>query len=102
MPREQFTLDDFRRQMLRYARPSIWTRLTMWLSCPQECRKLLFDDDSRSRARRTIGVIDSMTFGERRCPSLIDKGRCRRIADGAGVTVWEVRQLVHMLNQMFS
>jgi signal recognition particle subunit SRP54 len=50
--------------------------------------------------RRQIGIIDSMTPGERRRPSLIDGSRKRRIASGAGVQVQEVNRLLKQFLQM--
>lgn len=55
--------------------------------------------DERS-LRRQIGIIDSMTPGERRRPALIDGSRKRRIATGAGVQVQEVNRLLKQFVQM--
>jgi signal recognition particle subunit SRP54 len=55
--------------------------------------------DDRS-LRRQIGIIDSMTPGERRRPALIDGSRKRRIATGAGVQVQEVNRLLKQFVQM--
>ena len=50
--------------------------------------------------RRQIGIIDSMTPGERRRPALIAASRKRRIAAGAGVPVQEVNRLLKQFLQM--
>ena len=55
--------------------------------------------DDRS-LRRQIGIIDSMTPGERRRPAVIDGSRKRRIAAGAGVQVQEVNRLLKQFLQM--
>jgi signal recognition particle subunit SRP54 len=44
--------------------------------------------------RHQIALIDSMTPGERRNPSLIDGSRKRRIAGGAGLSVQAVNRLL--------
>ncbi len=44
--------------------------------------------------RRQIGIIDSMTPGERRRPAIIAASRKRRIAAGSGVPVQEVNRLL--------
>ncbi len=55
--------------------------------------------DERSIGRQ-IGIIDSMTPGERRRPGIIDGSRKRRIAAGAGVQVQEVNRLLKQHLQM--
>ena len=50
--------------------------------------------------RRQVGIIDSMTPGERRRPGIIDGSRKRRIATGAGVPVPEVNRLLKQFLQM--
>jgi signal recognition particle subunit SRP54 len=50
--------------------------------------------------RRQIGIIDSMTPGERRRPAIIAASRKRRIAAGAGVPVQEVNRLLRQHQQM--
>ncbi len=50
--------------------------------------------------RRQIGIIDSMTPGERRRPAIIAASRKRRIAAGAGVPVQEVNRLLKQFLQM--
>ena len=55
--------------------------------------------DDRSIGRQ-IGIIDSMTVGERKRPGIIDGSRKRRIAAGAGVQVQEVNRLLKQHLQM--
>ena len=50
--------------------------------------------------RRQMGIIDSMTPGERRRPAIIAASRKRRIAAGAGVNVQEVNRLLKQFMQM--
>ncbi len=47
-----------------------------------------------------MGIIDSMTPGERRRPAIIAASRKRRIAAGAGVHVQEVNRLLKQFMQM--
>ena len=49
---------------------------------------------------RTIGIVNSMTLGERRKPELIKASRKRRIAKGAGVSVQEVNKMLRQFDQM--
>jgi signal recognition particle subunit SRP54 len=50
--------------------------------------------------RRQIGIIDSMTPGERRRPDMIDGSRKRRIAAGAGLPIQEVSRLLKQHKQL--
>jgi signal recognition particle subunit SRP54 len=50
--------------------------------------------------RRQIGIINSMTPGERRFPKTINGSRRQRIAAGAGVGVPEVNRLLRQHEQM--
>ncbi len=50
--------------------------------------------------RRQLGIIDSMTPGERRRPAIIAASRKRRIAAGSGVQVQEVNRLLKQFMQM--
>ena len=53
------------------------------------------DVDADEQVRGLVGIIDSMTPDERRNPSkVIDQGRRRRIAAGAGVEPHQVNELV--------
>ncbi len=49
--------------------------------------------------KRTESIIYSMTPEERRNPSLLNPGRKRRIANGAGVDIAEVNRLVKQFEQ---
>jgi signal recognition particle subunit SRP54 len=50
--------------------------------------------------KRQIGIIDSMTPGERRRPDIIDGSRKRRIAAGAGLPIQEVSRLLKQHKQL--
>ena len=54
------------------------------------------------QVRRMLGMIDSMTPGERARPELIKATRKRRIATGAGVQVQEVNRMLTQFEQMQS
>jgi signal recognition particle subunit SRP54 len=50
--------------------------------------------------RRQIAIINSMTPGERRTPSVIDGSRRRRIAAGSGTQVQDVNRLLKQFMEM--
>ena len=49
--------------------------------------------------RRAMAIIDSMTRGERREPSVINGSRRKRIAKGSGTTVEDVNRLLKQFVQ---
>ncbi|MFN3788994.1 signal recognition particle protein [Massilia sp.] len=57
-------------------------------------------DQAEKQVRRMVGIIDSMTPGERAKPELIKANRKRRIAAGAGVQVQEVNRMLNQFDQM--
>jgi signal recognition particle subunit SRP54 len=57
-------------------------------------------DQADKQVRRMVGIIDSMTPGERAKPELIKANRKRRIATGAGVQVQEVNRMLAQYDQM--
>ncbi len=50
--------------------------------------------------KRTLAIIASMTNKERECPDLLNGSRKKRIANGAGMKVNDVNQLIQQLTQM--
>ena len=57
-------------------------------------------DDSEKQMARTEAIIKSMTLQERRKPEVLNGNRRLRIANGAGVKVLEVNQLLKQFQQM--
>ncbi|WP_278464815.1 signal recognition particle protein Srp54 [Saccharolobus islandicus] len=52
------------------------------------------------KIRRWIAALNSMTYKELENPSIIDKSRMRRIAEGSGLEVEDVRELLEWYNNM--
>ena len=57
-------------------------------------------DDAEKSLARTEAIIKSMTIQERRKPELLNGSRRKRIADGSGVRIVEVNQLMKQFTQM--
>jgi signal recognition particle subunit SRP54 len=57
-------------------------------------------DDSEKQIGRTEAIIYSMTKQERRKPMILNGSRRQRIANGAGVKIVEVNQLIKQFQQM--
>nr|2IY3_A Chain A, Signal recognition particle protein,Signal recognition particle 54 kDa protein [Thermus aquaticus] len=52
------------------------------------------------KIRRWLAALNSMTYKELENPNIIDKSRMRRIAEGSGLEVEEVRELLEWYNNM--
>ncbi|WP_338601760.1 signal recognition particle protein Srp54 [Sulfolobus tengchongensis] len=52
------------------------------------------------KIRRWMAALNSMTYKELENPNIIDKSRMRRIAEGAGLEIDEVRELLEWYNNM--
>jgi len=91
---EDFTLEDFLEQMqaIRKMGP-IGNLLKMMPGMGGQMRQQIDSIDDK-QLDRTSAIIRSMTPGERRDSSLINGSRRLRIANGSGVTVSEVNQLL--------
>jgi signal recognition particle subunit SRP54 len=91
----EFTLDDFKRMMLKILNPSLMKRAMMTFAGAGELlRETTRSLNAKRELNHTIGIIDAMTAEERRQPKLIDSSRERRIAAGAGVATRDVRNLI--------
>jgi signal recognition particle subunit SRP54 len=91
---EQFTLEDFLEQLMAVRRMGpIANILGMMPGMGQMKDQLAELDDSHFD--RVTAIIRSMTPGERTNPKIINGSRRARIANGSGVTVMDVNQLLN-------
>lgn len=95
-----FTLDDFRNQMQKFANPGIMTRMLGLLPGMGQLRDVMGNEDHTKEIRRMVGIIDSMTADEKRKPKMIDPSRRQRIAAGAGVPPQQVNELIKQFETM--
>ncbi len=96
----EFTLDDFRDQLEKMAKPGLMQKMMGLMPGMGELQKMLQGEDTEGGIRQTVGIIDSMTPAERRSPKIIDPSRRNRIAGGAGVQPQDVNQLVKQYETM--
>ncbi|MEU7901942.1 signal recognition particle protein [Actinoplanes sp. NPDC049118] len=91
---EQFTLEDFLDQLIAVRRMGpIANVLAMMPGMGQMKGQL--DELDDSHFDRVTAIIRSMTPGERTNPKIINGSRRARIANGSGVTVMDVNQLLN-------
>ncbi len=95
-----FTLDDFRNQLEKMAKPGLMQKMLGLMPGMNEAKKMLDNEDTAGGIRQATGIINSMTLAERRNPKIIDQSRRQRIATGAGVQAHEVTQLVKQFDMM--
>jgi signal recognition particle subunit SRP54 len=90
-----FTLDDFRMHFQNIQKMGMKDMIGRM---PGMAQRIAAGWDPEVALKRVRGMIDSMTRKERQDPSIIDVGRCRRIATGAGVEPHEVSQFLKQFN----
>lgn len=95
-----FTLDDFRNQMQKFASPGLMTKMLSLLPGMGQMREMMGNEDQTSEIRRMVGIIDSMTPDEKRKPKIIDPARRKRIAEGSGVQPQQVNELIKQFESM--
>ena len=100
MAEGEFTLTDFRDQMMKFRQPGLMTKMLSLMPGMGDLSKMMQNEDAEGGMKQMCGIIDSMTPQERRNPTIIDIGRRHRIAKGAGVEAPEVGQLVKQFETM--
>tara|TARA_B110000263_G_scaffold200367_1_gene179608 strand:- start:390 stop:1721 length:1332 start_codon:yes stop_codon:yes gene_type:complete len=94
-----FDLEDFREQLKQIKSMGSLNQIMGMM--PGMSRKLLkgMDFDDRQLIW-TDAIISSMTFEERKNPTIVDGSRRSRIAKGSGRTVQEINQLLKQFAEM--
>ena len=100
MRRDQFTLEDFLKQMKQVRKMGPLSGILGMLPGMGAMKQLKNANIDERQLDRTEAIILSMTPAERRDPHLIKGRRRKRIADGSGTKVQEVRALVKQFDQM--
>jgi signal recognition particle subunit SRP54 len=90
---QQFTLDDFLEQLLAVRRMGPIANVLAMMPGMGQFKEQMAEIDDKHLDRVTA-VIRSMTPGERANPKIINGSRRVRIANGSGVTVTDVNQLL--------
>ena len=96
----QFTFDDFLDQLEQLKKMGGLEQILSMLPGTGNTRALRGLDLDDSSIDRTAAIIRSMSAKEREKPSIINGSRRARIAAGAGVTVFQVNQLLKQFAQV--
>jgi signal recognition particle subunit SRP54 len=91
---EQFTLEDFLDQLIAVRRMGPIANIIGMMPGMGQLKGQL-DELDDSHFDRVTAIIRSMTPGERTNPKIINGSRRLRIANGSGVTVMDVNQLLN-------
>ena len=97
---EQFTLEDFLKQMRQVRKMGPLSGLIGMLPGMGAMKGLKNADVDEGELDRVEAIILSMTPGERADPHSINGSRRKRIANGSGTKVQHVKQLVKQFDQM--
>ena len=100
MRRDQFTLEDFLTQMRQVRKMGPLSGLIGMLPGMGALKQLKNAEVDEGELDRVEAIILSMTPAERANPAIINGSRRKRIADGAGTKVQNVKQLVKQFDQM--
>lgn len=97
---EQFTLNDFLKQMQQIRKAGNFKKMIAMLPGVPKEMKAAIDDFDESALVRIEAIIQSMTPLEREQPKVLNGSRRARIARGSGTSVSEVNDLVKRFEQM--
>jgi len=100
LKKDQFTLEDFLTQMKQVRKMGPLSGIIGMLPGMGAMKELKNANIDERQLDRTEAIILSMTPAERHDPTLIKGRRRKRIADGSGTRVQEVRALVKQFDQM--
>jgi signal recognition particle subunit SRP54 len=100
MRRDQFTLEDFLKQMKQVRKMGPLSGILGMLPGMGAMKQLKNADVDERELDRVEAIILSMTPQERAHPGLINGSRRKRIATGSGTKVQQVNNLVKQFDQM--
>ncbi|MBV9217549.1 MAG: signal recognition particle protein [Acidobacteria bacterium] len=103
MTRNQFTLEDFQKQLGQFKQLGSMSKLMKMLPEQMTGGMRITDEQSEMvdhQMKRTEAIIGSMTRQEKNDHRIIDASRKTRIAGGSGSSISEVNQLLRQYEQM--
>jgi signal recognition particle subunit SRP54 len=100
MRKGQFTLEDFLDQLRSMKKLGSLEKIVGMLPGGSEALQNADFSKSEQEFRRMEGMICAMTIQERRHPQILNAKRRLRIANGSGVTVAELNNLLNKFGQM--
>ena len=99
LKKAEFTFDDFLTQLRQVKKMGGLGSMLKMLPGAGQLKGLADAEVDERQLDRVAAIIQSMTAAERANPKLLNGSRRERIAHGAGVTVFDVNQLVKQFQQ---
>jgi signal recognition particle subunit SRP54 len=102
MMRNEFTLDDFLKQLQKVKRMGSIGQILDMLPGMGRLRQQLDinNEDAQKQLGKVEAIIYSMTPSERRNPRVLNASRKRRVAAGSGTTVQDINALLKQFHEM--
>jgi signal recognition particle subunit SRP54 len=100
LEKDQFTLEDFLTQMRQVRKMGPLSGLIGMLPGMGAMKQLKNADVDEGQLDRVEAIILSMTPAERADPTIINGSRRKRIANGSGTKIQNVKQLITQFDQM--
>jgi signal recognition particle subunit SRP54 len=100
LEKDQFTLEDFLQQMRQVRKMGPLSGIIGMLPGMGAMKQLKNANVDEREMDRVEAIILSMTPAERANPAIINGSRRKRIANGSGVRVQNVKQLIKQFDQM--
>jgi signal recognition particle subunit SRP54 len=98
--KNQFTLDDFRRQLETIRRMGPLESILGMIPGLGNLKELADNKPDEKQMGRVEAIISSMTPAERRDHTILNGSRRKRIAAGSGTSVQEVNRLLKQFTEM--
>jgi len=95
-----FDLEDLLSQMRQIHKMGSLGRLAEMIPGFSRFASHLPDDEGEKQLKKIEAIIQSMTYEERRNPTIIDGKRRSRIARGSGTTSKDVNQLLNQFREI--
>jgi signal recognition particle subunit SRP54 len=98
----QFTLQDFLEQLQKIKKMGPVSQLLGMIPGMDKMRGQIDQDEAEKRMKRVEAIINSMTLKERNNPKILNASRRQRIAQGSGVQVRDVNEVLKQFRDMQS
>ncbi|MBI1282305.1 MAG: signal recognition particle protein [Anaerolineaceae bacterium] len=98
----QFTLQDFLEQLQKIKKMGPVSQLLGMIPGMDKMRGQIDQDEAEKRMKRVEAIINSMTLKERNNPKVLNASRRQRIAQGSGVQVRDVNEVLKQFRDMQS
>jgi len=99
LQKNQFTLEDFSLQLKQLKKLGGASKIMEMIPGMQRVKALPDQQKIEKEMKSVEAMISSMTFKERRDPSIINGSRRKRISRGSGTSVQEINRLLKQFHQ---